>query len=1255
MVVIVQFVAILLLLNHSSIFHFYIVNMDLSDMSRGVDMNTIIDSYRAGRSRVSVSKHTRPTEIFIDKASVSAARPEIGSEIEPGLSSGQRLNSNQISEPACVSVTETDDTQKSKINSSATKLIEVEEVFDIKKIIAPRILESDTIFTTSSRVVEYIRVSTSQFRDDVLNEMDKKKNMITQTSKIVKMEDLDEDDHYEAIKLDNAFLDALRSIRRNQMIGLDSSEPLEWRETKLSDSHQIKQDCSQTSNFTDAETNNFYHLGFYHYIVNCIQLETYVSLDPFVIRTHITELVRFFVRQRKRFNVRYLTGDDVSSGKKNTVLEIDHVLDCDVTTNKALKSKMNKFLDTISPRYASVIASSMMFNMSVASRNHFNVATVITGNSSDWEDLKLQVTDIVEPLREIFGSYPVLDLTKLLVRWIDSIRVMNHPITYQINFSRHKIGGQLFIELRRCFNRIKSYLISDDGTIDTDALVIFTSSDCKFDHENVPDNNTGTFTNTGVWHTSLQRIDSPTTEEKLYALKLISVDTFETEVGIPVMTEKLKTCVDTIFGFIDPMFTYFCGLDDDTLSKISSSSHSVVHQRNIWHDYCLKLDGNSYYLNHDGWKASLENQYQSQLYKIFSNNKDLKLVCDLLGSENDTLLCMSFYTFNPNIIYSAMRTLSCLDASSNEIIEIDKFYDYDAPTAIDTSDESDSGNDTDVFDEEQKEKHKKEKTVRDFIKYLSYTIIQMIAHISSFEPTTEEFKKVKKIRQIRRRDKYVSEPHVCSCDADCLVCVKSVKSDNNVYLFGETNFKVSFAVIVEILVDLIDLVALHLDMHMMEVVRLTLSYLYEDIRTEFKEYTAVNHYESVHSQKSLEGNMLRILRMFKLSQIPKNMAMLMMAICFVKRWISDACVYSYEKFAHKPLTPRPLHGGDLTSITNEKRIIEDIDKLITTDHLDVAHILEMLYKERDPCIQFNRCTKDTPCNLAFVKSNITNTKSKLNSVVPVTDHMIEQVSEILNYLLPDTDIKKHKFVERLYLRDNRQDVMNILNIISNHYDLIKIIDPSNKFWNDIVFYTFDCAIYSAYLNRYHIDVSNEHERKILRESSLLKKTSRPTRKELLIKLLNRLDSMIMTKKHRSKNSYESTLSPSSSDEGYENSSVHNTDTNTEIDPTIITICCKDYKDDEHIRVMKLSHTDESSSSSVSNDLIHGLEVDRSDFYAIKMNIDKATLKKPMRMLIDNYKFELSCTDFTSRRIKKMLAKAMKPKKQKSPVNINRFI
>lgn len=1041
-----------------------------------------------------------------------------------------------------------------KIMMDATS---TEDEINIKHIIDHRVTDSDTVFLSPSKVIEYLHINTSQFRDNVMNDLERKKQTSSFPRKVM-MEDLDEDDHYEAVKLDNAMLNMFRTIRRNIVLNIDSTKPLEWGDTKITRSLcRSEQSFSHDSDLHNSEprpetsklskSNNFYHLGFYHYIANCIQLEMCVVLDPFVIRSHILEIVEYMVRQKRHRYVHHLTNNDVLS-KNNLILEVDHMFDDDMASNKILKL-LTKESNTLLEKYPSILASLAQFDRSLVDKNKYDVKTIISGSVSEWEDLKTQITNILEPLRGLFGSYPVLDLTKMLMEWINNIRIMNQPINYQAGSSHYKIGGKLFVELRQCFNKIRSYFIDDCGTIDTKAIVIFSSSECEFDNDKV-----GTFTNAGIWHTKIQHDDGA------YVLKLVSVDTFETSLCVPMMTEKLKISVETIINFIDEIFNYFCNLETEKMSH----TLDAIYPRNIWNSHCLKTS-DCYYLNYDGWRDCVDYQKKSKLDEKFANfldskdddelsamstnNKYLNLVRHIIGSESDVLICMSLYTFNPKLIYLAVCATNDIVFSSNE-----------------------------TYDNEQK--------MHNVIKYISYIIVHMIAHIDSLEPSAEDMVLINIAK--KEQNNFV---HECVCDTDCLICFKSLTIDKSMKIFGETSFRVSFGVIIEIIYELMHLVAKHLNLHIVKVVRLIMSHIYEEIKTEFRNYTSNEHSKShtgnQYNKKSQEPKIMRILKMTKISKIPTNMALMMKTLCFVKKWVVDP--------------------SDLFS--NKKKIVHDIDKIMMTDHLDIVHILELLYINKNKGIHIIRCTNDKQCNIAYMKSE--------HSVL-ISDQMIDQLTEITNYLLPITDTQKDKFIEKLHLRESRHDVIKILNIISNHYVLIKIMNLEQKFWNDIIFYTFNFALYTVYLNKYHNDL----------DESLPDKAIRPTRKELLIKLLNRIDSMIKTQ------SSDSSVSDISDDHD---------------DQKIM--CCKDYKIEHHKLAVKnkAMHDD-----GYNHDNHNSHDYNRWNFFDTRVGIDESILKKPMILLINNYRSELSCTDFNSHRIKKILAESMKPKNKIEHININRF-
>jgi len=136
----------------------------------------------------------------------------------------------------------------------------------------------------------------------------------------------------------------------------------------------------------------------------------------------------------------------------------------------------------------------------------------------------------------------------------------------------------------------------------------------------------------------------------------------------------------------------------------------------------------------------------------------------------------------------------------------------------------------------------------------------------------------------------------------------------------------------------------------------------------------------------------------------------------------------------------------------------------SSEQIQIHDVLNVLLKPTGLFVVRN--LKLNKCELAYIDS--------LNKTVMISEDIIDRFVRVRDYMIHNfftnrasSELNSNKnFIALGNLHRNVELRLNILNIVSLHFDLLLKIDLYGRFWMDCIFYTFDAAIYGAFINRY---------------------------------------------------------------------------------------------------------------------------------------------------------------------------------------------
>ncbi|VBB18775.1 hypothetical protein YASMINEVIRUS_1307 [Yasminevirus sp. GU-2018] len=538
------------------------------------------------------------------------------------------------------------------------------------------------------------------------------------------------DNYLPSINLDDETIDRIKMSVVAQCLKIDvSNSPSEQVDPSTAKRSVIfAKDCSiadtDTSSSSGEGNNEYhYHAGFYHMIVNSIQMNQPVFLDHKVIRAYIIDAVRAKVVS--------LTNVKTKMSTMN-LEESDSKTDRTVSTNTPFNNTVRISYDSLNcgnnpvlkkaGSISETIMSSVLHFSGVSFRGlhdefddrlvtAYNVDVIIDDDADEWERLTTDVPDLIKPLRDYFSEFILSKIGYSLAQLIRSIPSMRDPIILH----NHGLTGDLF----KGFSKI----LTETAKIDLESMPVMTKREIR-----TGDLDTDTPLRclyTGVWRTKIVNVSG----RSVFDLK--GYDSFETilqyEKIEPVEMEMLTDAV-SLFAEVENYCRKF------------RSYNGVIYDdsadQNTWGIYTVSKDFCERVIPYKSWANVLKQQEEfdsseklqktvADLHKVLLDISDIR---ERVFDGKDPMFNIALCTLNPKLIFSALRA-QCKSKFTSPLCTDDSNDDVktEASDDINEDDKVDDEVNNEVDDEVDDD------IVEFYIQGICAVAIKLVAHVSCIQ------------------------------------------------------------------------------------------------------------------------------------------------------------------------------------------------------------------------------------------------------------------------------------------------------------------------------------------------------------------------------------------------------------------------------------------------------------------------------------------------------------------------------------------
>ena len=273
----------------------------------------------------------------------------------------------------------------------------------------------------------------------------------------------------------------------------------------------------------------------------------------------------------------------------------------------------------------------------------------------------------------------------------------------------------------------------------------------------------------------------------------------------------------------------------------------------------------------------------------------------------------------------------------------------------------------------------------------------------------------------------------------CVTCAKNNKYGASVKkIFGTNNVKISPDVVLKIINDIIDCFVTDEKLEKSLTTHILTCMLVDIAKNTFNSFIEC----SDHSEPSIIGilSMSRLINILDIDEVPDDFVNALFSVVFVKNNVANMS----EQF---------------------KNVIRKIDKhkfLLQNNAVHVHDVLNFILLPKG--LQVDKNVNTNKFELYYIDS--------LYKQIIITNGLKQHFENIKIFMLNNVNninnnVKNRTIFDALINLPNSINLrMDILNIVSLHFDLLKKIDTCGRFWTHCIFYTFDTAIYGAFINRY---------------------------------------------------------------------------------------------------------------------------------------------------------------------------------------------